>query len=545
MATIGDRLPPPARGTGTRPPQGHGASQAQGGADVIDPQTIALVQGSWARVMPISDAAATLFYDRLFALDPSVKALFKSDMRQQKKKLMQTLGVAVDGLRNIPRLIPVLEELGARHAGYMVQDRHYDLVGQALLWTLREGLGDAFTPELEGAWKRVYGLVAAVMRRAGAAHGAVEAGEETVPSQPMPIPMSMPQGMTAGSSGRMPAATEEEWPALELRGDSGRVSFAPDVRPPDARTIELVQASWTRVVPISDAAATLFYDRLFALDPSVKALFKNDMREQKKKLMQTLGVAVDGLRTPAKLLPVLQNLGSRHAGYMVQDRHYDLVGQALLWTLREGLGDDFTPELESAWKRVYGFVAGVMRRAAQSRPATAAEEKATVHYALPGNPPETPARGRASVSDFPPPHQAMAPAAPVAAAAPPFAPVAPAVAPTPQGADLVIPVSAQDRVVDVRVSFAGIPAPAAAPAPAPATGPATALLLAVTCGTLVVLAATAALFGLRTLADVAVVPAEASYAVPAVLMATSVAVFFLGYAWGRRSSGRKGAGHSR
>jgi hemoglobin-like flavoprotein len=559
MATTGDRLSPSARGTVTRPPQGHGASQAQGGADALDPHTISLVQSSWARVMPISDAAATLFYDRLFALDPSVKALFRSDMREQKKKLMQTLAVAVDGLRNIPRLIPVLEELGARHAGYMVQDRHYDLVGQALLWTLREGLGDAFTPEVEAAWKRVYGLVAGVMRRAGAAHGIVEAGEETVPSQPVPsqpvpsqpVPSQpVPVPITAGSSGRLPAVLEEEWPALDLRGDSGRVSFAPDARPPDARTIELVQASWTRVVPIADAAATLFYDRLFALDPSVKALFKNDMREQKKKLMQTLGVAVDGLRAPAKLVPVLQNLGSRHAAYMVQDRHYDLVGQALIWTLHEGLGNDFTPELESAWKRVYGFVAGIMRRAAQPRPATAVEEKATVHYALPGNPAETLARGRASVSDFPaPPPAVMGPAAQAVAAAPAVAAASPAVAPTAQGAGVVIPVNVQDRVVDVRVSFADVPAPAAmpvsvsVPAPAATTGLATAVLLAVTCGTLVVLAATAALFGLRTLADVAVVPAAASYAVPAVLMATSVAVFFLGYAWGRRS-GRKGAGHS-
>ncbi|HWN67143.1 MAG TPA: globin family protein [Haliangium sp.] len=543
MATSGDRLSHGARGTATRPPQAPGVSRAPAGAESLDAHTIALVQSSWVRVMPISDAAATLFYDRLFALDPSVKVLFKSDMREQKKKLMQTLGVAVDGLRNIPRLVPVLEQLGARHAGYMVQDRHYDLVGQALLWALREGLGDAFTPELEAAWKRVYGLLAGVMRRAGAAQAEGEPGEQTMPSEPVL--------MTAASSGRMPASgamNEDEWPSLEIRGDSGRVTFAPDVRPPDARTVELVQASWARVVPIADAAATLFYERLFALDPSVKTLFKSDMREQRKKLMQTLGVAVDGLRTPAKLLPVLQNLGSRHAGYMVQDRHYDLVGQALLWTLREGLGDDFTPELESAWKRVYGFVAGVMRRGAQPRPPTAAEEKATIHYALPGSPAEAPARDRASVSDVPPAPPAMAPAPAVAPAAPAAAVTAPA--------GLIIPVSAHDRVLDVRLSFAGpvpsivpavTPAPAATPTPAPppAVSLATALLLAVTCGTLVVLGATAALFGLRTLAGVAVMPAGATYALPAALMVTSIVVFFLGYSWGRRSGAGKDAEHPR
>jgi hypothetical protein len=254
---------------------------------------------------------------------------------------------------------------------------------------------------------------------------------------------------------------------------------------------------------------------------------------------------------------------------MVQDRHYDLVGQALIWTLHEGLGDEFTPELESAWKRVYGFVAGIMRRAAQPRAATSVEEKATIHYALPGSPAEASTRSRAPVSDFPAPAMlgpamlgpamlgpamlgpamlgpAMPPAAAAApiAAAPAVTPMAPAVAPE---AGLVIPVSAQDRVVDVRVSFAAPPAPAVMPAaaPDPAMGLATAVLLAVTCGTLVVLAATAALFGLGTLAGVAVISAEASYAVPAALMATSVVVFFLGYAWGRRSGAGKDAGRPR
>jgi hemoglobin-like flavoprotein len=133
---------------------------------------------------------------------------------------------------------------------------------------------------------------------------------------------------------------------------------------PDARSIELVQASWAQVLPIADAAATLFYDRLFELDPSLRALFKRDLGEQKKKLMLTLGVAVDGLRNPAKLAPVLHALGVRHAGYMVAERHYALVGEALLWTLREGLGDAFTPDLSAAWAEVYGYVSSEMKQAA-------------------------------------------------------------------------------------------------------------------------------------------------------------------------------------
>ncbi|HEX8698107.1 MAG TPA: globin family protein, partial [Myxococcaceae bacterium] len=122
-----------------RPPTPQGNGGAAKGP--LSPRTVELVQRSWAQVMPISDAASSLFYDRLFEMDPSVRPLFKSDMAQQKKKLMQTLGIAVDGLSNPGRLIPVLEQLGVRHAGYMVQDHHYGLVGEALLWTLREGLG--------------------------------------------------------------------------------------------------------------------------------------------------------------------------------------------------------------------------------------------------------------------------------------------------------------------------------------------------------------------------------------------------------------------
>ncbi len=154
----------------------------------VSPRTMELVQRSWAQVLPISDAAASLFYDRLFELDPSLRSLFKSDLAQQKKKLMQTLGIAVDGLNNPQRLIPVLEQLGARHAGYMVQEHHYALVGDALLWTLREGLGEAFTPEIESAWKEIYGLVAGVMKKAAAA----SLVSRPPVSTPAPVPSAPP-----------------------------------------------------------------------------------------------------------------------------------------------------------------------------------------------------------------------------------------------------------------------------------------------------------------------------------------------------------------
>ena len=125
-----------------------------------------LVQESFAAVMPIADDAAALFYRRLFELDPSLERMFKGDMTEQRRKLMKMLTAAVKGLDRLDQLVPVVEDLGRRHAGYGVADAHYDTVGAALLWTLAKGLGNAFTPEVKDAWIAVYGLLAGTMKNA-------------------------------------------------------------------------------------------------------------------------------------------------------------------------------------------------------------------------------------------------------------------------------------------------------------------------------------------------------------------------------------------
>lgn len=125
-----------------------------------------LVQESFAAVAPIADDAAALFYRRLFELDPSLERMFKGDMTEQRRKLMQMLTAAVKGLDRLDQLVPVVEELGRRHVGYGVADEHYDTVGAALLWALEKGLGNAFTPEVKDAWAAVYGLLAETMKNA-------------------------------------------------------------------------------------------------------------------------------------------------------------------------------------------------------------------------------------------------------------------------------------------------------------------------------------------------------------------------------------------
>src|SRR5262249_29498197 len=118
---------------------------------------------------PIADAAAKLFYGRLFAIDPTTRPLFRTtDMGEQRRKLVQVLGVAVHGLDRLDALLATVEELGRRHARYGVTDTPYDSESAALLWTLERGRGPSWTPAAAAAWAEVYGLLAGIMRRAAA-----------------------------------------------------------------------------------------------------------------------------------------------------------------------------------------------------------------------------------------------------------------------------------------------------------------------------------------------------------------------------------------
>ena len=134
----------------------------------MTPEQIKLVQDSFAKVAPISEQAAVIFYDRLFEVAPAVKAMFPADMTEQRKKLMATLAVVVNGLSNLESVLPAASALARRHVAYGAKPAHYPVVGGALLWTLEKGLGSAFTPEVKDAWATVYGILASAMRNAAA-----------------------------------------------------------------------------------------------------------------------------------------------------------------------------------------------------------------------------------------------------------------------------------------------------------------------------------------------------------------------------------------
>ncbi len=134
-----------------------------------------------------------------------------------------------------------------------------------------------------------------------------------------------------------------------------------------SRQITLVQDSFRQVEPVLEAATAMFYERLFELDPSLRGLFHRSREEQGRMLAQALTVVVKGIDQPEQLKKAVKALGERHAGYGVRDEHYATVGAALLWTLEQGLGEAFTPEVREAWAAAYGWLAFTMQRAAEMR----------------------------------------------------------------------------------------------------------------------------------------------------------------------------------
>ena len=129
----------------------------------MTPDQVKLVQDSFAKVAPISEQEAVLFYDRLFEVAPQVKAMFPDDMTEQRRKLMMVLAAVVNGLGDLGSILPTASALAKRHVGYGAKAEHYPVVGAALLWTLEQGLGDGWTPELADAWAKAYGTLSSYM----------------------------------------------------------------------------------------------------------------------------------------------------------------------------------------------------------------------------------------------------------------------------------------------------------------------------------------------------------------------------------------------
>lgn len=126
-----------------------------------------LIRESWERIRPMGDRLAVSFYERLFAQNPAIAALFgHTHMKTQRDKFIVMLSEIVRVIDRPELLVSEVADSGRRHVGYGVKERDYADVGAALLWALQENLGPAFTPDVRDAWRSTYELLAAVMKRA-------------------------------------------------------------------------------------------------------------------------------------------------------------------------------------------------------------------------------------------------------------------------------------------------------------------------------------------------------------------------------------------
>jgi nitric oxide dioxygenase len=136
---------------------------------------VALIRYSFAKIVPIAQQAAALFYGRLFAIAPEVKQLFHRDMKQQGRELMATLAVVVYGLTDLATILPAASALAKKHVAYGVRAEHYAPVGVALLWMLERQLGAEWTSDLAAAWTNAYTTLSEYMIEE--AYGRREAAE--------------------------------------------------------------------------------------------------------------------------------------------------------------------------------------------------------------------------------------------------------------------------------------------------------------------------------------------------------------------------------
>ena len=156
---------PPAPRAASRPAAKPAAKPGAHNGQGLTAEEITLVQNSFALIEPKADEVAALFYGKLFEIDRSTKPLFKGDMTEQGRKLLSVLKTAIASLHKFDQLVPALKVLGQRHHDYGVELRHYQSFAQALLWTLKQSLAGAFTPEVEAAWATTYGALAEVMMK--------------------------------------------------------------------------------------------------------------------------------------------------------------------------------------------------------------------------------------------------------------------------------------------------------------------------------------------------------------------------------------------
>jgi nitric oxide dioxygenase len=277
---------------------------------------VELLENSFEKVKPQASEFVESFYDNLFTDYPAAQPLFAhSNMKEQGNKLLMSLVFVVENLRKPGALTETLKGLGARHVKYGALPEHYPLVGNTLLKTFKQYLGDDWTPETQQAWIDAYGVITEVMLEGA------DYAQEQVQLEP-------------------PAPAVDEATGLK---------------------IQLLEESFEKVKPQANEFITSFYNNLFTDYPAAQPLFAHsNMKEQGNKLLASLVFVIENLRKPGALTAALQGLGARHVKYGALPEHYPLVGNTLLKTFQQYLGNDWTPETQQAWVEAYGLITEVM-----------------------------------------------------------------------------------------------------------------------------------------------------------------------------------------
>ena len=286
---------------------------------------IEIIENSFEKIKLYGKEFAASFYENLFITYPEAKPLFaNTEMSNQQKKLLNSLVLVVENLRHPEALAEVLRNLGARHINYGTLPQHYPLVGEALLTTLEQYLGDEWNIEVKNAWVFAYEQIVQLMFE-GAGYSPTEIS-------------TSPQSTS------------------EINLDKTSVS-----KPSSQLQVEIIENSFEKIKPYGEEFAASFYENLFMADPEAKPLFANtEMSNQQKKLLNFLVLVVESLRHPEALAEVLRNLGARHINYGTLKQHYPLVGKTLLRTLKQYLKDDWTPEVSKAWVYAIGQITRLM-----------------------------------------------------------------------------------------------------------------------------------------------------------------------------------------
>ncbi len=298
---------------------------------------IELVEQSFERIKPQAEAFVASFYQNLFVAYPETEKLFaKTDMNKQEKKLLNSLVLLVETLRQPELLKQILTDLGSRHKEYGTLPKYYPLVGEVLLQTFSDYLQEDWTNEVQQAWLETYNTATKMMLEGAGVDVAPQSEITLTPEEIAPKPQAIKPDKVI-----TPVSSQKS-------------------------QIELVEQSFEGIKPQAEAFVASFYQNLFTAHPETEKLFaKTDVIKQEKKFLNSLVLLVESLRQPELLRQILTDLGSRHKEYGTLPKYYPLVGEVLLQTFSDYLQEDWTNEVQQAWLETYNTVTKMMLEGAK------------------------------------------------------------------------------------------------------------------------------------------------------------------------------------